>query len=44
VVLAITGLGLEIAQGLKTSLHDNARSDMLTPLPGMPGVDYWETW
>jgi len=44
VVLAITGLGLEIAQGLKTSLHDNARSDMLVPLPGMPGVDYWETW
>ena len=44
VVLSVTGLGLEIAQGLKTSLHDNARSDMLVPLPGMPGVDYWETW
>lgn len=43
-VLAIGGLGLEVAQGLKTSLHDNARGDMLTPLPGMPGVDYWETW
>lgn len=44
VVLAVTGLGLEVAQGLRTSLHDNARSDMLTPLPGMPGVDWWETW
>jgi 4-amino-4-deoxy-L-arabinose transferase-like glycosyltransferase len=44
IVLAITGLGLEVAQGLRTSLHDNARSDMLTPLPGMPGVDWWETW
>jgi len=44
IVLAVAGLGLEVAQGLKTSLHDNARSDMLSPLPGMPGVDYWETW
>ncbi|HEX5068708.1 MAG TPA: glycosyltransferase family 39 protein [Vicinamibacterales bacterium] len=42
--LALGGLGLEVAQGLKTSLYDNARGDMLTPLPGMPGVDYWETW
>jgi 4-amino-4-deoxy-L-arabinose transferase-like glycosyltransferase len=44
IILAGAGFGLEIAQGLKTSLHDNARSDMLSPLPGMPGVDYWETW
>jgi 4-amino-4-deoxy-L-arabinose transferase-like glycosyltransferase len=44
VTLAFAGLGLEVAQGLKTSLYDNARGDMLKPLPGMPGVDYWETW
>jgi len=44
VAFAVVGLGLEVAQGLKTSLYDNARADMLTPLPGMPGVDYWETW
>jgi hypothetical protein len=43
-ILAVAGFALEITQGLKTSLHDNARSDMLSPLPGMPGVDYWETW
>jgi len=44
VAFAVVGLGLEVAQGLKTSLYDTARADMLTPLPGMPGVDYWETW
>jgi len=42
VTLAVAGLGLEVAQGLKTSLYDNARGDMLTPLLGMPGPD--ETW
>lgn len=39
-VLAAAGLGLEVTQGIRTSLYDNARSDMIRPLPGMPGVDY----
>jgi len=32
VVLAIAGLGLEIAQGLRSSLIDNARQDLIQPL------------
>ena len=36
---AIAGLGLEVGQGLRTSLHDNARLDLIRPLTGLPGMD-----
>jgi hypothetical protein len=39
-LLAAAGLGLEVAQGLRTSLHDNARMDLVRPLFGVRGVDY----
>jgi 4-amino-4-deoxy-L-arabinose transferase-like glycosyltransferase len=39
-LLAAAGLGLEITQGLKTSLVDNRNMDLIRPLPGLPLVDY----
>jgi len=35
-LLALTGLGGEVAQGLKTSLLDNRGSDLIVPLTGLP--------
>jgi hypothetical protein len=35
VLLAAIGLGLEVAQGLKTSLVDNRKIDLIRPLPVM---------
>ena len=35
-LLALAGLGGEVAQGLKTSLLDNRRSDLIVPLTGLP--------
>ena len=32
------GFTLEVAQGLKTALSDNAREDFIVPLTGLPGV------
>ena len=38
-LLAVAGLGLEITQGLKTSLVDNPAFDLIIPLPGLPDLD-----
>ena len=35
-LLALAGLGAEVAQGLKTSLYDNRVSDLIVPLTGLP--------
>ena len=35
-LLAVAGLGVEVAQGLKTSLWDNRRADLIVPLTGLP--------
>ena len=35
-LLAAAGLGLEITQGLKTSLVDNRTYDLIIPLAGLP--------
>ena len=32
-LLALLGLGLELTQGLRTSLLDNQRLDLIDPLP-----------
>ena len=39
-LIALAGLGLELAQGLRTSLYDNARMDMVRPLTGERGIDW----
>jgi hypothetical protein len=36
--IAVAGLGLEVAQGIKTSLVDNAQLDMIRPLTGNVGA------
>jgi hypothetical protein len=28
-----------VGQGLRTSLHDNPRLDLIRPLTGLPGMD-----
>jgi 4-amino-4-deoxy-L-arabinose transferase-like glycosyltransferase len=38
VVLALAGVSLEAAQGLRTALHDNQESDLIVPLTGIKGM------
>lgn len=38
IAIAAAGLGLEVAQGIKTSLVDNAQLDMIRPLTGNVGA------
>ncbi len=37
--LGLAGFGLEVVQGLRTSLYDNARLDLIRPLFGLRGVE-----